>query len=340
MKIHREFYGKTKKGEDVYRYLLKNSKGTEVAILNYGAIINKLLVRDRRGDVQNIVLTLPDLSCYEDNPAYIGCVVGRYAGRIKDGKLVIGNRIYRLSQNEGKNTLHGGFVGFNKRVWEVESRVCQSFGEVSLSYLSPDGEEGFPGNLQAKVIYRLDDEDQLEIVYQGISDKDTYFSPTNHSYFNLSGTISSVEGDNLTVYSSKVVKMGEDLVGEKELVDLPLLRGSSTVKDYVDLLEGISPFRGIDHTFYLGDGELQRVAKLYNPSSGRSLEVSSNCPYVNIYSGNFLGADILLENGKGVKYGGICFETCEQPNGPYWGSNFLQANTLYSRKTVFKFKVE
>ncbi|SES82448.1 aldose epimerase family protein [Anaerobranca gottschalkii] len=345
MKIDKSFYGEVE-GRKVFQYSLKNSTGTELIVLNYGAIINKLLLRDRKGELANVVLTLPDLESYQKNPHYLGCVIGRYAGRIRKGQIVIDNQNYQLSQNEGENTLHGGFLGFGRVIWEAETRVLGDYGEIHLTYRSPHGEEGFQGNLNLTVIYRLNERDNLEITYRGISDRNTCLSPTNHSYFNLSGKVQSVEEDYLKIYSNQVLKSREDLTAEKDLVTIEELNIQGPyikIKEYMDLLEKISNFRGIDHTFYVGDkgGELVKIADYYHQPSGRLLEVYTNHPYINIYSGNFLNPSVTLEGGsRAVAYGGICFETCEQPNAPHWGLGILPQGVLYQKKCLYKFSVK
>lgn len=349
MNIYKEIYGETQEGKRVFQYTMTNSKGMKVSVLNLGGIITRVLVPDRSGSFENVVLTLNSLGDYEDNTAYIGCVVGRYAGRIKDGAITIdGKEYYRLDKNDGENSLHGGFKGLNKVIWDVEERVEDSFCELKLSYLSRDGEGGFPGNVKIDLLYKVYEDNSLEISYEAISDKQTAISLTNHSYFNLSGDIEAVMEHNLWINNPFLLEVGEDMIVGDRIIDLRHygLRDEKNkrVRDYIEVLEKVSRFRGIDHPFIVGrtdSCDLALAVEYKHRDSGRSLLVYTDMPYINIYSGNFLDKNILLKGGReAIQYGGICFETQEQPNGPHnqdLGYKFLEANELYKGTTVFKF---
>jgi len=351
MRIYKEIYGQTQEGNLVEEYTMINTSGMEVSVLNLGCIITKILVPDKNGVFKNVVLTLNDLRGYEENPAYIGGVVGRYAGRIKEGTIAIDGKEHRLDKNDGENSLHGGFQGFNKMIWDVNEKIEGDICELRLTYLSKDGEGGFPGNLRVTVFYRVHEDNRLEITYEAISDIKTSISLTNHSYFNLSGEIQSVKEHNLSINTPYLLEVGEDFIPTGKIIYLNEydLEASEyrKVKDYILALEKVSSFKGIDHPFLVNKSnsdDLALVVEYQHSSSGRKLLVYTDLPYVNIYSGNFLDKTILLERGKGaIKYGGICFEAQEQPNGPNGldlGYKFLEPDQIYKRSTVLKFVVK
>jgi len=315
MNIYKEIYGETQGGKRVFQYTMTNFKGMKVSVLNLGGIITKALVPDRNGSFENVVLTLNSLRDYEDNSAYIGCVVGRYAGRIKDGAITIDSKEYRLDRNDGENSLHGGFKGLNKVIWDVEERVEDSFCELKLTYLSRDGEGGFPGSVKIDLLYRLYEDNSLEISYEAISDKKTAISLTNHSYFNLSGDIEPVMEHNLWINNPYLLEVGEGMIVGDRIIDLTHYglgdEKNKRVRDYIEVLEKVSSFRGIDHPFIVNRidlCDLALAAEYQHRDSGRSLSVYTDMPYINIYSGNFLHKNILLKGGKeAIQYGGICF---------------------------------
>lgn len=351
MGIYKEAYGETQQGELVYEYTIANSSGMKVSVLNLGGIITRLLVPDRHGNFQNIVLALDSLQGYVENPAYVGAIVGRYAGRIKDSAMKIGGKEYQLDRNDGNNSLHGGFKGLNKVIWTIEEKLENSEAELRLAYLSRDGEGGFPGNLKINATYRVHEDNSLEIIYEAISDKETAVSLTNHSYFNLSGDIETIEEHDLRLNTPFLLEAGADMLAGERILDLRQygikIGEVKKIKEYMLALEKASGFKGMDHAFIVNKGgskELSFTAEYQHQGSGRSLAVYTDLPYINIYSGNFLDEGITLAEGKSaVKYGGICFETQEQPDGPHnlgLGYRFLKPNELYKRTTVFKFSIK
>lgn len=346
MGIEKSFYGKTKLGHDVHQYTLTNPKGMEVSILDFGCVITKISVPDNKDRFENVVLKHPSLEGYQENAAYVGCVVGRYAGRISDATISIDDMEFQLDNNDQNNTLHGGFIGFGRSIWEVEEIKDKPSPQIKLCYLSKDGEGGFPGNLHVATIYTLLEDNSLEISYQAMSDKKTAVSLTNHSYFNLSGTLEPVTEHHLNVIRPEILELDSNLLPTGKTIDLerhgPDLGFGTTVKEYMEVLKTVSPFYGIDHPFLVSkDGnDLVLAAKYSHKESGRTMEVFTNLPFMNIYSGNFLGSEVLKGSRK---YSGICFETQEQPNGPNiqgLGYRFLESDTLYSCTTRFKFSTK
>lgn len=350
MIIHKRIYGETECGEMVFEYTMINSLGMKVSVLNLGATISGIFVSNRNGTFENVVLALNDIHGYEKNQAYIGCVVGRYAGRIKDGILKIDDKTYSLDRNEGQNSLHGGFLGFNRVIWDVEEMITDESLQLRLTYLSKDGEGGYPGDLKVSVVYRLYEDNSLAIIYEALSDKKTAISFTNHSYFNLSCNAEQVTEHYLSINTPYVLELTEDMLAGEKILDLREygLDGiSNKISDYMITLERLSHFYGIDHSFVLNNSEsyeLNLAADYYDKSSGRGMLVYTDLPYINIYSGNFLNKDIVLKGGKAAtQFGGICFETQEQPNGPHHmglGYKFLEPNENYRRTTVIRFFVK
>lgn len=351
MHISKERYGETKRGQLVYEYTISNSSGMKVSVLNFGGGITRILVPDRNGAFENVVLTLDSLVGYEENPAYIGAIVGRYAGRIKDSTFTMDGKEYILDKNDGENCLHGGFHGFNKVIWTVEEKTMDDAAELKLTYLSRDGEGGFPGNLKVDATYRIYEDNSLEIIYEAISDRKTAVSLTNHSYFNLSGDVETIEEHGLMINTPYLLEIEADMVAGERIIDLRRYdideRNAKKVKDYMLALERASGFKGIDHTFIIKRGcshDLSLAAEYIHQGSGRILQVYTDLPYINIYSGNFLDNSIILDEGKNaIQYGGICFETQERPDGPHslgLGYRFLEADELYKGSTVFRFAVK
>ena len=351
MRIDKQHYGVTSEGVEIVQYNLSNDRGMQVSILNLGCIITKILVPDKNGLLDNVVLSLKDCKAYELNSPFMGCVVGRYAGRIRDACLNIKGDVYELDQNQGSHCLHGGFKGFGRVVWDVELDVHDAMGEIKLKYTSIDGEGGFPGNLDVTTYYRLFENNSFEITYEAVSDKRTAVSLTNHSYFNLAGDNQSIKGHKLRINCNQVAELDKDLLPTGRMLSLKNLRiDTDNALAIGELMEGlgkISSFEGIDHPFKVKKGVLSGflpAIEYYHWGSGRKLAVYTDTPYVNVYSGNYLNKDIVLKGGKSaVKHGGICFETQEQPDGPNnldMGYEFLDAGKLYRRSTVLVFSVE
>jgi len=353
--IRKQSFGKTAGGEQIDLYSLTNKKGMEVSITNFGATVVALRVPDRAGKAADVVLGFDTLEGYENGKAYFGATVGRYGNRIAGGQFSLDGKTYTLPKNDGNNTLHGGIVGFNKKVWKAREIASKDGESLELSYLSADGEEGFPGNLSAKVVFTLPAErNELKIDYTATTDKDTVLNLTNHSYFNLAGEGSGDILDHvLTLHAKQFTPVDKTLIPTGELRDVagtPLDFTSATAigkrinENYEQLVFG----KGYDHNWVLarsGSGNgLTIAAEAYDPKSGRKLEVLTTEPGVQFYTGNFLDGTV---KGKGNKAyaqrGAFCLETQhfpDSPNHPNFPSTVLKPNAVFHSETVFRFSAK
>ena len=350
--IKKESFGKTTGGEQIDLYSLSNKKGMEVSITNFGATVVTLKVPDRAGKAVDIVLGYDTLDGYEKGTSYFGATVGRYGNRIAGGKFSINGKTYTLPKNNGENTLHGGIVGFNKRVWKAREIASNEGESLEMLYLSADGEEGFPGNLSAKVVFTLPAErNELKIDYTATTDKDTVLNLTNHSYFNLAGEGTGDILDHvLTLRAKQFTPVDKGLIptGElKEVAGTPFdfNRAAAIGKRINESDEQLVFGKGYDHNWVLtsaGSG-LSIAAEAHDPKSGRKLEVLTTEPGVQFYSGNFLDG----AKGKGNKpypqRAAFCLETQhfpDSPNHPNFPSTLLKPNVVFHSQTVFRFSAK
>lgn len=349
MRIKKEFYGKTIENVEVDIYTLENSNGMTAKITNYGGNIVSLLVPDSKGEVTDVVLGYDSLEDYFVNEPYLGAIIGRNGNRIQDARFELNGVEYQLAKNNGENNLHGGTKGFDKVVWKAESFEHDKSVGLTLTYTSIDGEEGFPGNLDVKVVYTLTDENEIIIDYYAESDKDTIVNLTNHSYFNLSGHNSGtildhkvmLDADAFTVVDQALIPTGEIRKVEGTPMDFtkPKRIGDDIHSDY----EQIVFAGGFDHNWVLNHkGEsVEKVAKLIDEKSGRVMEVYTDMPGVQLYTGNSLEERYI---GKGnypySKHTGVCFETQFFPssmNHKHFPSPVLRAGDEYKSRTIYKF---
>lgn len=343
-------FGKTEDGQAVDLYTLTNKKGMEVAITNFGGIIVSLKAPDRNGKFDDVVLGYDQLDGYLTNKAYFGAIIGRYGNRIAHGQFKLDGKAYTLPKNDGDNTLHGGTTGFNKRLWKAKD-VSGSKGQaLELTYLSKDGEEGFPGNLSTRVVYTLTDQNELHIDYSATTDKDTVVNLTNHSYFNLGG---QGNGDilehQLTIHADRFTPVDQTLIPTGDLKgvkDTPFdftkatAIGARINQDDQQLKFG----KGYDHNWVLNGGIKSTpalAAEAYESKSGRVLQVLTTEPGLQFYSGNFLDGSITGKGGKvyNQRYA-LCLETQhfpDSPNHPNFPSTELKPGQKYHTTTIFKF---
>ena len=311
--VNKEFFGKTNDGFNVDQYTLKNSNGMEVSIISYGGIITSWKAKDRNGDYKDIVLGFTNLSDYETSSPYFGAIIGRYGNRIREGKFSLDGVEYNLAVNNGENHLHGGLKGFDKVIWDVEKEVNDKLASLILRYNSMDMEEGYPGNLDVKVTYTLTSDDELRVRYEAETDKKTVVNLTQHSYFNLSAGLSrDILSHQITIDADSYLPVDKTLIPTGELRDVegtPFdFRKSKIVGDDIyDKDTQLTIGNGYDHCWVLnnhGEG-IRIVASAYDPLSGRLLEVSSDQPGIQFYSGNFL--DGTLESKDGSKYESVSY---------------------------------
>lgn len=341
--------GKMPSGEQVNLYTLRNSKGVEVSITNYGARVVSLKVADPSGKFDDVVLGFDSLDGYlQDNP-YFGAIVGRYGNRIAKGAFTLDGAKYTLARNNGENSLHGGVKGFDKVVWSARSVSTNDGPAVEPKYLSKDGEEGYPGNLNVTVTYSLTANNELKIDYDATTDKDTVLNVTNHSYFNLAGQGNGdildhqvmINADKFTPIDAGLIPTGE--LRSVEGTPFDFRKATAIGARINDNDPQLKLGQGYDHNFVLnrsGDG-LLLAARVTDPKSGRVMEVLTTQPGLQFYTGNFLDGTI---HGKGGKtYGrrsAFCMETQhfpDSPNQPRFPSVVLKPGERYRTTTVYRF---
>lgn len=348
--VEKKLFGKLADGAEVYSYTLRNSKGMEAKIINYGATVVSLTAPDKNGKYSDVVLGYDDIDGYVNGTSYFGAIVGRYGNRIGKGKFKLDDHDYQLTINNGENHLHGGVEGFNKRLWTVVSAEASPIGPtITLKYVSQDGEEGYPGKVELTVAYNLTNENELQINYTGVTDKTTILNPTHHSYFNLNGdpnkTILDHElmigAENFTPVDAGLITTGKFEKVENTPMDFnkPKKIGKDIDAKYEQLKFG----GGYDHNWVLNKHEekIFKCADLYEPISGRFMEIWTDQPGLQFYSGNFLDGKVKGKNGVMYNYRtGLCLETqCypDSPNKPEWPSAVLKPGDVYRQTTIYKF---
>jgi len=349
--VTRAAFGTTRDGKAVESYTLTNPHGLEMRVITYGGIITSLKVPDRSGHLGDIVLGFDTIDGYLKDPPYFGALIGRYGNRIAKGQFTLDGNTFKLATNNGPNHLHGGVKGFDKVLWNVVPGTDSTGVSVTLSRTSPDGEEGFPGNLQATVRYMLTDKNELAIDYRATTDKATPVNLTQHSYFNLADDSGDILGHELTIHASRYTPVDATLIPTGELATVEMTPfdfrkataiGARISADNVQLKNG----GGYDHNWVLdrsGSG-LQPAARLVDPKSGRTLEVATTEPGLQFYSGNFLDGSITGKGGRVYRRRtGLCLETQhypDSPNHPNFPSSILKPGQTYSSQTVFTFGVQ
>jgi aldose 1-epimerase len=348
-KMQKKSFGKTEDGQPVDLYILTNKNGMEAAITNYGGSVVSLIAPDRNGKREDVVLGYDNLAGYAAGKAYIGATVGRYANRIAHATFVLDGVTYTLAKNDGDNHLHGGF---NKRVWTAKDVSSGAGQALELTYLSKDGEEGFPGNLPVKVVYTLTDQNELTIDYSATTDKDTVLNLTNHAYFNLAGQGNGdilqqqvmIRADRFTPIDATSIPTGElrSVKGTPFDFTNSTAIGARIDQDDQQLKLG----RGYDHNWVLNNGKpgsLFLAAQAYDRHSGRVLEVFTTEPGIQFYTGNFLDG-IHGKDGKvyNRRYA-FCLETQhfpDSPNHPNFPSAELKPGQHFQSTTVYKFSTK
>jgi aldose 1-epimerase len=351
--IEKQPFGKTTDGQEVFLYTLRNSAGMVVKITNYGGTIQSISVPDYNNTFADVVLGFEDVAGYQQpkNTAYFGALIGRYANRIAGGKFVLKGVTYHIPINDGPNTLHGGISGFNRKVWDARPMETLDGQALELHYLSKDGEEGFPGNLSVTVRYTLDKKNGLRLDYSAATDKETVLNLSNHSYFNLAGAgnpsilknILTINADNFTPVDSTLIPTGE--VAPVGGTPFDFRHGVEIGKRIKDDNEQLRLGKGYDHNFVLNEkGDLKVMAvKVEEPSSGRVLEVYTDQPGVQFYTGNFLDGSMTGIGGTYVQRSALCLETQhypDSPNHPNFPTTVLEPGKKFHYTTIFRFKTE
>lgn len=347
MPVKHEPFGRLPDGTAIDIYTLTNAHGLEARIMTYGAILVSLRLPDRNGRFADAVLGFDDLAGYLGAHPYFGAIIGRYANRIAKGRFILNGVTYALAQNNNGNSLHGGSRGFDKVVWKAEPVRQTGAAAVKLTYLSKDMEEGYPGNLAVTVVYALTDADELRISYEATTDKATPVNLTNHTYWNLGGQGQGdilgheleLEADALTAVDSpaNLIPTGRILSVKGTPFDFT---SPHAIGERIARVEG-----GYDHNFVLrsGGGKMSLAARVHEPVSGRVLEISTDQPGLQLYSGNFLDGTVKGKGGVAYqKHSGLCLETQhfpDSPNQPNFPSTILEPGKKYATVTVHKFSV-
>jgi aldose 1-epimerase len=349
--ITKALFGTTKEGQAVDIYTLKNSEGVTAKVLTFGCIIYSFEVPDKNGVLTNVTANRPSLANYEAGSACFGALIGRYANRIAGGEFTLDGKKYTLAKNNGPNHIHGGNIGFDRRVWSAKMETGKDFVALRLTYTSPDGEEGYPGKLDCEVRYELNNTNEWRMEYTARTDKPTHINLANHAYWNLAGAQSGTVLDQvLTVNADKYVPADEGLIPTGEIVSVegtPLdFRSPHKIGERMDAIKEKQFNGGYDHCLVVNHqrpGDLILAARLEDPKSARFMEVFTTEPGVQIFSANF---DAGFDAPGGYRYPrnlGFCMETQhfpDSPNKPQFPSTVLRPGETYKATTVLRFGVE
>jgi aldose 1-epimerase len=324
---------------------LKNGNGMEVEISSYGGIISKLIVPDKNGKSENIVLGYENIADYNNNDYYFGATIGRYGNRIAKGQFQIDGASYQLATNNGKNHLHGGLLGFNRVFWDAKIENGEESVKVILTYTSPDGEEGYPGNLTTTLTFELTDDNKLLLEFTATTDKSTIVNLTHHGYFNLSAMQEDILGHQLTLFAPKYTPVGPELIPTGELLTVANGPFDFTTPHLIG--ERIAEVQGgYDHNFVVKEAhseELVKMAELYHEGSGRLMNLYADSPAVQFYSGNFLDGKVTVNGVNYKQYMGLCLEPQTYPNAPNetsFPTARLNPNETYKHKIQYHFEVK
>lgn len=344
MKVIQKRFGEIN-GQPVFSFTMINDHGVETTAINYGCVITKVLAPDKNGRLENIVLGYDTLDEYIHDPYFLGAIIGRVAGRIRGASFKLDSKSYILASNENLNHLHGGIKGFDKVIWDSE--VLEN--GVRFSYMSPDGEEGYPGNLNIEVTYTLNDKNELSIQYRASSDQKTILAPTNHSYFNLSGNGKrDVLNHILTMKSDQFLELDHEFLPTGRLQSVENTAFDFTAGRVIktgvmsEHPQNILVGKGYDHPFRLHTNHDNEIL-LKDPESGRTLMIETDEPAVVVYSGNSLKQEGSFQGVPSRKYLGICLETQALPDAihhSHFPSMILEEDKLFSSVTTYKFGIE
>ena len=316
--ITKQLFGKLNDGTEVVSYTLENTCGASVKLMNLGATIISINVPDKNGNLADVVCGYDDVNSYLTNGGYQGAIIGRYGNRIKNSSFVLDGKEYKLYNNEKNNHLHGGKVGFDKRIWDAKTWVIENTMYLEFTYLSRDGEEGYPGNLLVKVLYSFDDNNVFTINYKATTDKKTVLNLTNHAYFNLGGYNSgTIEGHTLWLDANQVSCVDSELIPTGEAISVentPFdFRKEKLIGKEINADNELLKFgQGYDHNFILNsDGTIKHVATLTDPKSGRAMKLYTNQTCVQIYAANCINEEgsPFKGNVPQKKRCAVCLET-------------------------------
>jgi aldose 1-epimerase len=348
--VRKEAFGAAE-GAPVERYTLTNANGMQAGIMTYGGTVMSLTAPDRGGKFADIVLGLDDVPAYQKGDAFFGALIGRYGNRVSNARFTLEGKTYQLIANNNGNTLHGGPQGFDKKIWTAAPGTSPDGQTLTLTYVSKDGEQGFPGTLTAKVVYTLTDKNELKIEYSATTDMPTVVNLTNHSYFNLAGQGEGdilghevmIDADRYTPVDAGLIPTGElaPVAGTPFDFKTPTPIGSRIEQDNQQLKYGM----GYDHNWVLNKtgSALTKAAEVHEPKTGRTMEVWTTEPGLQFYTGNFLNGSL---KGKGKTYprrGALCMETQhfpDSPNKPAFPTTELKPGETYHSTTIYKFSAK
>lgn len=346
MKVLQKLFGEFE-GHTINSFTLKNNNGYEVTCLDYGCIITEILMPDSSGKIENIVLGFDKVEEYQNYSPYFGAVVGRVAGRIKNGEFELEGKTYHVTKNEKSNHLHGGAKGFSHVIWNTNIIEKEDSASVEFYYTSPDGEEGYPGNLEMKVVYTIDADNQLKITYQGKTDRTTLLNVTNHTYFNLSGDLKrDILSHTLKMKSDRFLELEDSLLPTGEMLDVfgtPFdFRQGRRIEDGVKSkhVQNQIAGQGYDHPFLLSQHHEQEIV-LSDEESGRQVVIGTDQPCVVLYTGNQLGEQFTIREVPSRRYLGLCLETQGLPDAihhPHFPSIVLKEGESYHSETIYAFR--
>ncbi len=339
-------FGITSKGEKAKLYSMKNGNGMEAAVTDYGASLVKVLIPDKDKKIQDVVLGYDSAIGYEKGDVYLGASVGRVANRIGGASFELDGKIFELTANDNGNSLHGGREFYNKRMWEVTGAEDNS---VTFTIHSPDGDQGYPGNAEISITYELTEDNEIKIQYHSVPDKDTLFNLTNHSYFNLSGHASgSVLEQEVMIAADAFTKADEESIPTGELVSVegtPMdFRDYKAIgKEIESSYEALVFGQGYDHNWVLNGSGMRTVAGMRSKETGIVMQVDTDLPGLQFYTGNFLVSEAGKEGAEYKKRHGACFETQYFPDAvhkEHFEGPQVKAGEAYSTTTVYRFSVE
>ncbi|MCQ2110246.1 MAG: galactose mutarotase [Bacteroidaceae bacterium] len=350
--LKREDFQSTVQGKQTDLFILQNSRGHEVAITNYGGILLTIMMPDKNGKMESVILGHDNIQSVINSPeAFLGALIGRWGNRIAKATFTLDGKEYKVALNDGPNHLHGGPTGYHKRVWDAEQVDQQT---LNLHYLSVDGEEGYPGNLDINVMYKLTDLDELVIEYRATTDKKTVLNLTNHAFFNLNGMrkdSKSVYDFQLTVNADHYLPIDETSIpyGNIDKVEGTVFdfRQPHAIGERIDTdCEQIRHGSGYDHCYVLNKrepGELSFAIRCVDPESGRSMECFTTEPAIQVYTGNFCNGCECAHGATLPRRSAVCFETQhfpDSPNEPFFPTTVLNPGEEYSHTAIYRFGVE